>query len=96
MASLIDRSVDGLITDYPNVARDVMAAKGMKRPQQYASPFDVEGHRGARWYRPENTLPAFAYALDHHVTTLETDTGVTKDGVLVISHNRLWGRYRLA
>lgn len=88
MASLIDRGVDGLITDYPNIGRAVMAAKGLPLPKQYASPFDVEGHRGARAYRPENTLPAFQYALDRHVTTLETDTGVTKDGVLVISHNR--------
>jgi glycerophosphoryl diester phosphodiesterase len=88
MASLIDRGVDGLITDYPNTGRDVMAQKGIKLPRQYASPFDVEGHRGARAYRPENTIPAFAYALAHHVTTLELDTGVTRDGVLVISHNR--------
>ncbi len=88
MASLIDRGVDGLITDYPNIARDVMAQKRIKLPRRFASPFDVEGHRGARAYRPENTIPAFAYALQRHVTTLETDTGVTKDGVLVISHNR--------
>lgn len=88
MASLIDRGVDGLITDYPDVGRQVIAQKGIKLPRQYASPFDVEGHRGARGYRPENTLPAFAYALSRHVTTLELDTGVTKDGVLVISHNR--------
>jgi glycerophosphoryl diester phosphodiesterase len=88
MASLIDRGVDGLITDYPNVGRDVMAQQGLKLPRRYASPFDVEGHRGARAYRPENTIPAFRYAIEHHVTTLETDTGVTKDGVLVISHNR--------
>jgi glycerophosphoryl diester phosphodiesterase len=88
MASLIDRGVDGLITDYPNIGREVMQQKGIELPQQYASPFDVEGHRGARAYRPENTIPAFDYALKHHVTTLELDTGVTKDGVLVISHNR--------
>jgi glycerophosphoryl diester phosphodiesterase len=88
MASLIDRGVDGIISDYPNVLRDVMASKGMALPRRYASPFDVEGHRGARAYRPENTIPAFAYALSKGVTTLELDTGVTKDGVLVISHNR--------
>jgi glycerophosphoryl diester phosphodiesterase len=88
MRSLIDRGVDGLITDYPDLGRQVMAEKGLKLPRQYASPFDVEGHRGARAYRPENTMPAFQYALDRHVTTLETDTGVTEDGVLVISHNR--------
>jgi glycerophosphoryl diester phosphodiesterase len=88
MAALIDRGVDGLITDYPDVGRTVMAQRGLKLPPRHASPFDVEGHRGARAYRPENTIPAFAYALSRGVTTLETDTGVTKDGVLVISHNR--------
>src|SRR5262249_39664976 len=88
MASLIDRGVDGLITDYPNVARDVMAQKRIELPRSYASPFDGEAHPGGRAYRAENTIPSFAYGLAHHVTTLELDTGVTKDGVLVISHNR--------
>jgi glycerophosphoryl diester phosphodiesterase len=88
MEELIEDGVDGLITDYPDRGRTAMAQDGIKLPAQYASPFDVEGHRGARAYRPENTLPAFAYALAHHVTTLELDTGVTSDGVLVISHNR--------
>jgi glycerophosphoryl diester phosphodiesterase len=88
MSSLIKRGVDGLITDYPNIGRQAMAQERIALPQQYASPFDVEGHRGARAYRPENTIPAFAYAIQRHVTTLELDTGVTKDGVLVISHNR--------
>ena len=42
MASLIDRGVDGLITDYPDVAREVMVRKGIELPRQYASPFDDE------------------------------------------------------
>ena len=88
MGTLIDRGVDGIISDYPNVLREVVAAKGLKLPAQYASPFDTEGHRGARSYRPENTIPAFAYALSKGVTTLELDTGVTKDGVLVVTHDR--------
>ncbi len=49
--------------------------------------FDLEGHRGARGLRPEDTLPAFAKALDIGVRTLELDTGVSKDGVVVISHD---------
>jgi len=49
--------------------------------------FDVEGHRGARGLAPENTLAAFRRALEVGVTTLETDLAVTKDGVLVISHD---------
>lgn len=88
MGTLIDRGVDGIISDYPNILREVAAAKGLKLPAQYASPFDTEGHRGARSYRPENTIPAFAYALSKGVTTLELDTGVTKDGVLVVTHDR--------
>ena len=52
------------------------------------SAFDLQGHRGARGLAPENTLEAFATALAIGVTTLELDTGVTKDGVVVIHHDR--------
>ncbi len=52
-----------------------------------AGAFDLQGHRGARGLRPENTLAGFAFALSIGVTTLETDLAVTKDGVLVISHD---------
>jgi len=51
------------------------------------SAFDLQGHRGARGLAPENTLAAFAKALSIGVTTLETDLAVTRDGVLVISHD---------
>ena len=53
-----------------------------------ASAFDLQGHRGARGLAPENTLPAFAAALAIGVSTLELDAGVTKDGVVVIHHDR--------
>jgi len=49
--------------------------------------FDLQGHRGARGLAPENTLPAFAKALAIGVTTLETDLAVTRDGVIVLSHD---------
>lgn len=48
---------------------------------------DIQGHRGARGLVPENTLPAFARALAIGVTTLELDCAVTKDGVMVVSHD---------
>lgn len=51
-----------------------------------ASAFDLQGHRGARGLAPENTLAAFAKALEIGVTTIETDLAVTKDGVVVLSH----------
>jgi len=53
-----------------------------------AHAFDLEGHRGARGLAPENTLPGFATALSIGVTTLELDVGVTRDGAVVISHER--------
>jgi glycerophosphoryl diester phosphodiesterase len=88
MASLIDRGVDGIITDYPDRLRAVMAAEHLRLPEAFASPFDVEGHRGGRRYRPENTLASFRFGLSLPVDTLELDTGVTKDGVLVVAHDR--------
>ena len=51
--------------------------------------FDLQGHRGARGLAPENTLAGFARALEIGVSTLELDCGVTKDGVVVVSHDRL-------
>jgi glycerophosphoryl diester phosphodiesterase len=50
-------------------------------------PFDLQGHRGARGLAPENTLAAFARALRLGVATLELDTAVTRDGVVVVSHD---------
>jgi glycerophosphoryl diester phosphodiesterase len=53
-----------------------------------AMAFDIEAHRGGRALFPENTLLAFANALTMGVTTLELDVGVTKDGAIVVSHER--------
>lgn len=47
----------------------------------------VHGHRGARAMRPENTLPAFEYAMGVGVDVLELDMAVTKDNVIVVSHD---------
>lgn len=50
-------------------------------------PFDLQGHRGARAKRPENTLPAFKYCMDQKMTTIELDTVVTKDRQLIVHHD---------
>ena len=51
--------------------------------------FDVQGHRGCRGLRPENTIEAFEFALEEvGVTTLELDMGITKDGIPVVIHDR--------
>lgn len=48
---------------------------------------DLQGHRGARGLMPENTLAAFARALELGVTTLELDCAITRDGIVVVSHD---------
>jgi glycerophosphoryl diester phosphodiesterase len=50
--------------------------------------FDIEAHRGGRALFPENTLQSFANALSMGVDTLELDIGVTKDGAIIVSHER--------
>jgi glycerophosphoryl diester phosphodiesterase len=51
-----------------------------------AAAFDLQAHRGGRGVAPENTLAAFRNALSLGVTTLETDLAITRDDVVVLSH----------
>lgn len=51
------------------------------------APLDLQGHRGARGLAPENTLAAFRRALTLGVSTLELDTGVSADGVVMVAHD---------
>lgn len=48
---------------------------------------EAHGHRGARGLRPENTLPAFAHALEVGVDALELDVTLSADGVVVATHD---------
>ena len=49
--------------------------------------FDLQGHRGARGLKPENTLPAFEVAFDLGVTSVETDVHLTADGIPILFHD---------
>ena len=53
---------------------------------QEAGKIAVHGHRGSRGTVPENTIPAFEAALMAEADVLEMDMGVTKDNVIVVSH----------
>ncbi len=57
---------------------------------------EVQGHRGARALRPENTLVAFDYALSLGVQVLELDLAVTADQRLVVFHDLRIGPKRCA
>lgn len=49
--------------------------------------FELQGHRGARGLKPENTLPGFETALDLAVSSIETDVHLTRDQVPVLLHD---------
>ncbi len=54
--------------------------------QVYIPRFDIQGHRGCRGIKPENSIPAFITALDSGVTTIEMDLAITKDKQVIVSH----------
>ncbi|HEY0946316.1 MAG TPA: esterase-like activity of phytase family protein [Opitutaceae bacterium] len=98
MNALLALKVDGIISDRPDLLLaavqafdadndgtpgDLLTPDGLIDPAK----FDAQGHRGGRDLRPENTLPAMEAALDHLMTTLELDCGVTRDGVAILSHD---------
>ncbi|MFG1789942.1 glycerophosphodiester phosphodiesterase family protein [Nocardia sp. NPDC049149] len=51
-------------------------------------PFDLQAHRGGTALVVENTLAAFANALELGVSTLELDVQITEDGYPVLTHDR--------
>ena len=71
---------------FAGLACSLIAVGGTLALPSAAAAFDLQGHRGARALAPENTLAAFRRALEVGVHTLELDLGMSRDGVLVISH----------
>lgn len=53
---------------------------------------EVWGHRGASGYAPENTLDAFALALEQGADGIELDVQLTRDGQLVVIHDETINR----
>ena len=49
--------------------------------------FEVQGHRGARGLRPENTLAGIACALEIGVGSIECDVALSVDDAVVLSHD---------
>jgi glycerophosphoryl diester phosphodiesterase len=90
MRAIIRLGVDGLISDRPDLLQAALTEERRATPEAATKlkNFDVQGHRGGRGLRPENTLPAFEAGLDNLIDTIETDTGVTTDGVSLIWHDQ--------
>lgn len=54
--------------------------------QTVGKDFVIEGHRGARGYVPENTVPSFIKALELGSDILELDVVISRDDQIVVSH----------
>jgi len=52
-----------------------------------AAKIKIYGHRGARGLSPENTIPAYKTGLAIGIDVVDMDVGITKDGVVVVTHN---------
>lgn len=75
-----DTALDGGLSQDARVAR------------QPCEPPLLFGHRGAYTARPENTIPAFVYAMEAGGDGIEIDVRVTKDGAIVAMHDSRTGR----
>ncbi len=53
-----------------------------------AQSLDIQAHRGGMGLITENTLEAFANAIELGVDTLELDTQVSADGYVIVTHDR--------
>jgi len=61
-------------------------------PQRAAAP-RVIAHRGASAYRPENTLGAYALAVEQRADMIEIDLHLARDGSIVVSHDAELARF---
>ncbi|MDZ4755481.1 MAG: esterase-like activity of phytase family protein [Phycisphaerae bacterium] len=98
MTALMQLNARGIISDNPQVLYATIAAYDANNDgvagdylladgRINSAKVDAQGHRGARALRPENTLPAMEAALDNLMSTLETDCGITSDGIPLLDHD---------
>lgn len=53
---------------------------------QLSAQMDIQGHRGCRGLKPENTIASMLHAIDLGVQTLEMDVVITGDREVLVSH----------
>ncbi|MCF6776286.1 glycerophosphodiester phosphodiesterase [Thiotrichales bacterium 19X7-9] len=63
---------------------NVMRYNGMPTPKTVV---EIYAHRGGRGLAPENTIPAYGSALRQGIDYVDMDVGITKDGVVVVTHD---------
>jgi hypothetical protein len=79
-------SLNGYITSIPPESPEDRLARHKKIAQRRSGPIVIV-HRGAWALAPENTLEAYAAAIDHGADGCEIDIRRTADGVLIMFHD---------
>ena len=71
------------------ISVSVLFLTGCGTKSKEAHQISVVAHRGGAGLAPENTLAAFAVALDYDVDTVEMDIHLSKDGAMMVIHDPL-------
>jgi len=74
--------------------RPAKSTQGIKRGSNAFRQFPiarVEGHRGAGFLEPENTLKSFQRAIDLGLDGIETDVWLSQDNQLIVYHGLIGG-----
>src|SRR5690606_1316999 len=75
----------------PGCGGTAPAGEGPLADEAVRGPF-VVAHRGASAYAPEHTAAAYRLAIEQGAEYVEQDLGITKDGVLVCTHDAMLER----
>ena len=81
------KPLSGYIRDIPAEAESERATRHREVAARRAQPTLIIVHRGAGAFAPENTLEAYAAAMDYGADGCEIDLRRTVDGVLVLFHD---------
>jgi glycerophosphoryl diester phosphodiesterase len=85
MRSLIDKGVDGIITDYPDRLRDVVRSEGFRLPRAYDAPA-VRALPSAHAHNDYEHRRPLQDALDRGFSSVEADVWLV-DGELRVAHD---------
>ncbi|MEU4607265.1 glycerophosphodiester phosphodiesterase family protein [Kribbella sp. NPDC023972] len=85
MRSLIDKGVDGIITDYPDRLRDVVRSEGFRLPRAYDAPA-VRALPSAHAHNDYEHRRPLQDALDRGFNSVEADVWLV-DGELRVAHD---------
>jgi glycerophosphoryl diester phosphodiesterase len=87
MNKLIDDGVDGMITDYPDRLREVLADRGFALPRAYDTADQATPLQPAHAHNDYEHQHPLQDALDHGFTSVEADVWLV-DGQLLVAHDR--------